>query len=264
MEKITTVELPKSSIHQYLIISDVHSDHYCENTWNTLLRHLKLLKRSKRRVIIAGDFLDCVHLMGKKTDLKKIAASNPILESVIIPESEKEFQWGNDRLDELQELTDHIYFLEGNHDWRYRNFADNYAPAAYVHNFDLSIQLRLKEREIVFIGYNDWLDIGNLSITHGMFHGTTHNKKHYEACRKNVIYGHVHHHNCTSFFSRGDAKKAWSLPCACKLNPDYRKNTDSNWTNGYASIMMKPNGNFNLHIHEIFDNELYLPNGIKV
>ena len=198
--------------------------------------------------------------MGKKTDFKNMCKSTDALE-YLSELSKKEFEWGNKVLDEMQGITDYIYFNAGNHDWRYDNFKDNWAPLAYAHNFDYKKRLNFEERGIPFVDYNDWLDIGELAITHGMFHGATHLKKHYEACGKSVIYGHVHHSDSKSFYFRNETKKAWSLPCMCNLNPEYIKNRDTNWSNGYATVAMKSNGNFNVHIHEIWDNELILPDG---
>jgi UDP-2,3-diacylglucosamine pyrophosphatase LpxH len=263
VSKITRVKLPeKGEIHSYIVASDWHSGALDIPTYKILIQHLKRIPKEQRRLVIDGDFLDCPHLMGKKTDFKRMSSSTFELESEIVPASLDEFSWGNGILDELQKLVEKIYFIEGNHDWRYRNFMDNWAPFAYKHNFDLIGQLNLKERGIPFIKYNDWLDVGNLAITHGMFHGATHNKKHYEAAGKSVMYGHVHHANSKSFFHRGETKKAWSLPCMCGLNPEYIKNTDNNWTNGYASLQVKHNGNFNVGIHEIWDQQLILDTGV--
>lgn len=262
--KITKIALPNDGeFHFYFVVSDWHSDHMNPKCYSILKQHMKIIPKECRRLVILGDFLDCVHLMGKKTDFKNMCKNTDTLEYVA-ELSELEFEWGNQVLDEMQELVDHIYFVSGNHDWRYDNFKDNWAPPAYAHNFDLKRNLKLEERGIPFVDYNDWIDIGNLSLTHGMFHGGTHLKKHYEACGNSVMYGHVHHADSKSFFFRGVTKKAWSLPCMCDLNPCYIKNRDSNWSNGYATVGMKPNGNFNVHINEIIDNELILADGTVI
>jgi hypothetical protein len=260
--KLNHIDPPKEGVDVYFIASDFHSEHLNMEAYTIFKKHIQLIKRDRRRIVILGDFLDCEHLMGKKPDFERWAQSVPIIEQVLIPKSQKEFEWGNYILSELQELSDYVYYVAGNHcGSRYDNWRDNYCPFEYKHHFDLKARLNLDERGIPLINYNDWLDVGNLSMTHGQFHGSTHLSKHYMACTKNVIYGHMHQAESKSFFHRGDAKKAWSLPCMCNLNPDYIKNRDMNWSNGYAVCCMKPNGNFNMHIHEIWDNELILSSG---
>ena len=259
--KITQISLPEDgSYHFYFIVSDWHSQYMNIGCYEILKKHISMIPKEFRRLIILGDFLDCPHLMGKKADFKNMCKSTETLEE-LSKVSEIEFLWGNNILDELQYLFGWIYFVEGNHDWRYKNFINNWAPIAYAHNFDLKRNLKLEERGIPFINYNDWLDIGNIALTHGMFHGATHLKKHMEACGKSTMYGHLHQADSKSFFFREQIKKAWSLPCMCDLNPEYIKNRDMNWSNGYGTMGMKSNGNFNIHIHEIFDGELILSDG---
>ena len=50
----------------------------------------------------------------------------------------------------------------------------------------------------------------------------------------------------------------------CGLNPFYIKNAENNWQNGYGSLFMKPNGNFNLYTHLVFDDELILNTGTVI
>ena len=46
------------------------------------------------------------------------------------------------------------------------------------------------------------------------------------------------------------------------LAPYYQlKRQENNWTNGYATAQVKHNGNFNVHIHETYDDELVLSTG---
>jgi UDP-2,3-diacylglucosamine pyrophosphatase LpxH len=233
-----------------------------DKVFQLMLKYGKLLPPEDRAIIIGGDFLDAPFLMERKKEFKE-ALKAKAFEEHFIPLAEEEILIGNSMLDAIQEVFPKVIFMQGNHDWRYGWFKDNCCPHAYKHNFDLELQLKLKERGIPVIEYNNWLDVGNMSITHGMFHGSTHCKKHYEASGgRNVIYGHVHHHECKSFMSRGHSKKAWSLPAMCDLNPEYMKNKDSNWTNGFASMHMKCNGNFNLYIHEMYDEKIVLPSGI--
>ncbi len=262
MTKVTTIKKPaKGEVHCYFFISDLHSEHLHQPTYDIFIKHLKMIPREQRRVVIGGDFLDCLHLMLKDGAMKKAAKKVDVIKDILIPQSEIEFEWGNMILDEIQKYCDYVYFISGNHDTRYHKWL-TYCPSEYAHHFDLPRRLNLKERGIPYVSYNDYLDVGTLSMTHGMWHSTTHLKKHIDGTDNyNIIYGHLHHGDSKSFYTRGKLKKAWSNPCMSALNPDYIKNRDTNWTNGYITFQMKSNGNFNLQVHEIFDNELILSNG---
>lgn len=261
MGKVTEVSLPGiNQIDTYFVVSDWHSFYMSQASYNIFKKHALIVPREQRRLIIAGDFLDAEHMMGKPHEMKKWARDNYLIED-LADESAKEFEWGNKILDEVQDLFDYVYFIEGNHDIRYSVFSERFCPIAYSHNFDQRKRLDFKKRGIPFVHYNDYLDVGKLAITHGMFHGASHNKKHLLAAGKSVMYGHLHTANSLAEFTRGELRKAWSLPCMCGLAPDYVKNRDMSWTNGYGTVSVKNNGNFNVHIHEIFDEELILSTG---
>lgn len=263
MSRVTEVALPKKGdVITYFIASDWHTDAMHRPSFEILKKHAKLVPRHQRRLIINGDFMDCVHLMMDNTTMNRAAKCVYTIEQILIPETEYEIQWANDILDECQKVFDYIYFIEGNHSYRYRKWIDH-CPHAYAHHFDYVKLLDLKGRGIPHVNYNDYLDISpNLTITHGSKHGRNHNKQHYEMVYQSIIYGHVHHHNCTSFSVRGIPHKSWSLPCMSDLAPAYQmKRGENNWTNGYATANVKSNGNFNVHIHEIYDDELVLPHG---
>ena len=254
---ITKVKLPKGEdIHTYFICNDWHTRELCLKTYNIFKKVAKMVPRSQRRLVINGDFIDAPMFFGKKSDLKKIAKNTDVLE-MIIEECDAEIQWGNDILDEMQKYFDWIYFIEGNHCWRYRNFCENYSPVQYQPHFNYVKRLGLHDRGIPFVKYNDWLD-----ITHGMFHSSTHLKKHLDVAKgQNVCYGHLHKYEEKAFPARGETLKAFSIPAMCTLNPEYLKNTETNWSNGFAQVNMMSNGKFTKYVHEITDGKLILPNG---
>lgn len=203
--------------------------------------------------------------MKKKESYKKFIGRPDGIEDHFLPLYEEEIEWGNNCLDILQKVFTEIVFISGNHDKpRIDTFLED-CPDAYLHNFNLQNSLNLHKRNILFIDYNNWLDIGEMSITHGMFHGPSALKKHYLASGgRSCIFGHVHHDNKESFMSRGKTKQVQSLPAMCDLNPDYIRNSETNWTNGYSILNMKPNGHFNYYTFTIWDNELVIPDGTVI
>lgn len=251
-------------MHHYVIAGDWHARFLCQNTFEKLLKFSETLPRENRALIINGDLLEADFLMPRNPEYKHHLKRRNY-EEFFAPRAEDELEIVNKILDKCQEYFDHIFYIAGNHDTpRYDNFMD-LVPHAFKHNFDVRNRLRLKERGINFYDYNCWLDIGEVSITHGMYHGTSCLKKHFEACEfRNVIFSHVHHAESKAFASRGKSKKAWSLPAMCNLNPEYMKNRDNNWTNGFGSLHVYDDGSFNFYVHEVINNNLTLPNGHRL
>lgn len=265
--KIPEIKPPsKGKVNTYFIAGDWHSLYLNQSSLNIMLDHAYLIPRENRKLIINGDFLDAEHLMAKNESFKTWFKRPDGIDEYFIPLSVEEFKIGNDILDRLATCFDEIIWLDGNHDWRYHWFY-SIVSHDYKHNFNLHEKLNLSKRGIkIIIPYNAWLDIGqNLSITHGMYHGTTCVKKHYEASgSKNVIFSHVHSYECKSFQVRGDTRNALSLPAMCNLNPHYIKGRETNWSNGYGIINHRPDDKFNFNVFQIWDDILYLPDGTKL
>lgn len=259
--KIAKMRAPSKGFTTAFIAGDWHTETLNMPTYNIMKAHALSLPPEMRNLIINGDFLDAPHIMPRNPQYKKWIKRSDGLDDFFVPESEREFKWGNEILDDLATVFNEIIFIYGNHDWRYDSFM-NISPA-YAHNFDLKSQLKLDSRKIDYVGYNEWLDWGEeLSITHGMYHGTTCHKKHYEASRgKNVIFSHVHYYGCKAFIVRGNTVQSWSLPAMCDLNPEYIKGRETNWSNGYGMIQMRADSSFNFNVFQIWDKKLILPDG---
>lgn len=258
----TTLKLPKEP-QMWFVASDWHGHHLHIPSFNLLLKHSNLLPKKQRNLIIGGDFFDFVEFMPKDAGFQQWKDRKDGVDEFFLPAYEREISWGNDTLDALQSHFNHVIIIWGNHDTpRIDHFLSKFCPEGYKPNFNLEKSLRLKERGIGSINYNDWLDFGELSITHGMYHGPSAHKKHFIASGgRNCLFGHVHSSECETFAARGNSRSVWSLPAMCGLNPHYIKNSEVSWQNGYATVFMKPNGNFNLNTHLVFDNQLLLPTG---
>jgi predicted phosphodiesterase len=262
MGQTTVVPTPKEP-QMWFIAGDWHYDQLSPACFEILIKHALSVPEKHRNLIINGDFLDLALFMPKNSDFQIWCNRKDGIEMFFLPEYEKEIKWGNDTLDALQSVFKKIIFVFGNHDKpRVDFFVNNHCQEAYKPHFNLVANLNLVKRNIGWVEYNDWLDIGNLTVTHGMSHGSTCIKKHYELSGgRNVVFSHVHTAECKTFASRGVTRAVWSLPSMANLNPHYIKNSDVSWQNGYGTFTMKPNGNFNMNIHLVIDNELCLPNG---
>lgn len=250
-------------IQHFIIASDWHSEHVHLPSFEILIKLAEKLGVNKTSLIILGDFLDVPYLMKKDEQFQKWSKRADALDNYFLPKLEEEMSLGNSILDRCNGKFKRIVYVEGNHELRLRWFSSQeFCPAAYKFNFCLKTKLKMHERGIEFVEYNDWVDLGdNLSLTHGMYHGPSALKKHFDAAGKSVMYGHVHSAEVKAFSCRGKTKKAWSLPTMGTLSPEYLKGAVNPWTNGFALVSLKPNGHFQTHIMEIWDNELILPNG---
>ena len=166
--------------------------------------------------------------------------------------------------EDLQKEFKTIVLMLGNHEYRIKLFREGPCPRKYVQDFSIKDALNLKKRGIKLIKYNDWIDIASLSVTHGMYAGQTALKRHYEACGRSVVYGHLHSHDEKSFIRRGKTIKAIGMPCMCSLNPDYLKNRENNWANGFGEFHFKSNGHFHHNIIHVWDDEAILPGGVII
>lgn len=252
---------PKKGQEGYIIAGDWHSFYLHQKSFDSLLKVSKLY--NIKNLIINGDFLDAEFLRVQDATTKKWINRPEGVDDYFIPKANEEIRWGNDIFDILQKYFKNIYFIEGNHDWRYHNIKSFLSPK-FQSEFDLKSRLFFKKRKIKYIFYNDWLDIGHLSITHGMYHGTSACKRHYEACGGNVIFSHVHQEEVKSFVRRGSTVQSRSLPAMCELNPEYLKNRETQWTNGFGSFWMKSDGTFNFYYFTLWNEELVLPCGRKI
>lgn len=268
MSKVTKLKLPKrGEIHHYLVASDWHSHFLNADCYSILKKHAKLLPKKSRKLIILGDFLDAWYCMGKNELFKTYIKRASGVDEFFLPHYQKEILWANEKLDELQKIFPEIIFVHGNHDQPRFDFLCSKLPPSLAYNFDMNRDLGFIKRKIKTINYNDWLDIGKpdsakgISLTHGMFHGSTCLKKHYEACHRSVIFGHVHKDEKKTFISRGESRQAHSLPAMCDLAPDYMRNSDSDWTNGYGYLGVRNDGCYQFHTCNMWSKALMLPGG---
>ena len=260
MTKGLKVQIPKrhDEVVSFIVAGDFHGKYMDTPTYRYLCKIAKMW--DIKNLIINGDFLDVEHLYTKEDNYRKWVKRGDGMEEFFVPKTENECVWGEMVLDDFQTYFNNIWYLMGNHEARYWNF-QKICPVAYQHNFNIPEQLNLEKRNITWLPYNDWLDIGSVAITHGMYHGTTACKRHYEAAGGNVIFSHIHYEEIKSFVRRGWNVQSRSIPAMCNLNPAYMKNRDNNWSNGFGVLHVRGNGMFNFYTFTVWGNKLMLPDG---
>ena len=58
-----------------------------------------------------------------------------------------------------------------------------------------------------------------------------------------------------------ESHTATQIPCACEMNPHYRRNQPNSWLNGFGVFYILPNGNFSLYPVVAVDGVFVAPNG---
>jgi predicted phosphodiesterase len=156
--------------------------------------------------------------------------------------------------------ADKIYFIEGNHEFRVRKFLESY-PAG-VGFIEIPIAMKLEERGIKWVEMNDWVRLGKLFFTHGVYYNVYHARKHVDTYQRNMIYGHTHAIQVHSGFHPFDKKLphvAKSIGCLCDLNPDYMKNRPNQWVNAFYICEIETSGIFSDNIITIVNGEFRIP-----
>lgn len=265
MSKVHTLPKPKKGeVHSYFLFSDVHDFKMDRPTFDIAIKMAKMVPKSQRRLIIMGDLLDYPEFMKKRNPLyRKHLKSATGIEDYFIPAMDKAVSWGNDFMDEVSKVFPHITYICGNHDWRPIDFMETDCPVEYRPYFDLRERLALRPRGIEFIPYNDFLKIGNVMLTHGMYHGTTAVKKHVESAGMSCIFGHVHQHELRPFDRVGDTVIGCSLPCMSNLNPHYIRNRVNKWTLGFGMLHIDYNS-FHLDVKTVWNGKLINDNGMVI
>jgi len=261
MDNVLKMKLPQTpdEIYHCFVVSDLHSYHLHQPSFDILLQHSKKFK--KPYLIINGDLMDFVFLMKKNPSYQKWIKRTDGVDKFFLPEWDKENEVVNNILDMLQKHFVKIVFLAGNHSQpRIEEFIKE-IPHDQRPHFDLQKALRLKERAIVYIPYGVWLDVGEISLIHGIYHNVNSHKSHHEICGRSLIFGHIHKAKMVPFKHRGKTHHVWSLPCMSTLNPDYMKKKANDWDLGYGLLHIQWNGKFSFNMFIIEDNQLILPSG---
>lgn len=258
--KVNVIEHDKKKNTHFILIADLHEKHLDRKCLDITLQYARI--HLIKNCIILGDFLDLEYLMPKNHEFKKWIGRNDAIEEFFLPKWEESCLWANTILDELQQVFKKIYYLKGNHSQRVDYFRDEFCLAEYRHHFDLKEKIGAAKRGIEVYEYNDYLDVGSVCLHHGMYHSPSHFKNHFLSAEgMSVIVGHLHRYERMAFVSRGKSKSVTSLPCMCHKNPQYMKNKDNSWDNGFGHLIVKPNSHFNLNVFCIWDDELCLPDG---
>jgi hypothetical protein len=155
-------------------------------------------------------------------------------------------------------LERHI-MLQGNHEAWIEMLLDE--QPAFEGMVEVEKNLNLKSRGIEWIDQRKHARIGHLYFIHGNY------KKGYTAAYaakaiaqlygKNILFGHFHSNQVYSASTPFDSQpyQVTGVGCLCDLNPIWKQNEPSAWTNALWVGYILPNGNYHGHTINIINNQ---------
>lgn len=190
-------------------------------------------------VVIMGDFLD----------LQSVAHWNTKTPGRVIEHNlGRDFKSGNFCLDSLQQMTDKITYLEGNHEaWLTQAMERDIGLREHL---ELRDCLRLPDRGIDLIPENGVYRIGEARMTHGWFAGIYHARATADAAMTNMFYGHTHDVQSFSKTKRPGHEPiiAQSCGCLCDMNPCYLRGKPNRWASGFLILYIRDDGTFTHYV----------------
>lgn len=198
-------------------------------------------------VYLLGDFADCCSLSHWNLQKRRKMEGKRHKAEVALVDKELQF---------LEKHCKKIVWIEGNHEnWVEQYLDKNPEIEGLVEYPEL---LRLKERGIKWVPWNTLHKVGHLYLTHGMYVNEYHAKKHLDVLGCNICYCHTHKSQThTKNIVMQKTQKAWCLSCLCDKKAEYLKGKTGNWDEGFATLYVASNGEFNLYPIDIINNRFY-------
>lgn len=235
----------KSGYHA-VVLPDVHvTVDGVKPAYEVVKRFIKRVKPDK--IVLAGDFAECEPLshwlLSKKVRLKKQSHREEV--DMIAKE-----------LDYLQKYCGEIIWLEGNHERWVELYLEEHPEMQ--NEIEYQNMLDLEGRGIKWVPHHDLYWLGKLAVTHGLYLGENHAKKHLMSYGCNIMYGHTHRSDMhTMNMVMQPTIKAWGLSCLCGKKPHFMKNKPAKWDEGFGDVYVADNGEFNAYIVDIINNRFY-------
>lgn len=230
-----------------VIIGDVHIPHQDEPSLKAMLQCLGDLKPT--RMVVNGDFLD-YGVISHWTENKR--------RTLELQRLKNDYIIGNSLLDEIDiRLPKNCQkdFLKGNHEVWVDDLLEKMPALEGL--IEPEPLLNLKERGYKVTEYNDFIHIGKLSVTHGIYATGNSVKKHLDELKVNVLFGHTH--TIASMLSSSPAREiafsGYNHGCLCNLSPDYMRGRPHGWSHGFAIVHIYPNEYFEVHLIRIIDGK---------
>lgn len=234
--------------HIEVVLNDIHIPNENRKALSCALQAIKHIKPNG--ITLNGDIMDCG--VFSRHDRHKLPKST-WTDSQFYKASAYDYRRMEVFLDAIDAAAPRArkrYEL-GNHEVWLQDFIAE-SPITRVPKFSLEHRLALKKRKYRVYGYNDFMRLGKLYVTHGIYTGQNHAKKHLQEMGASILYGHLHNIEVASKVTPAKTSHmAWANGCLCNMNPAYLRNKPQNWNHSFAVVYTWPGGDFQVDIVRI-------------
>ncbi len=155
-----------------------------------------------------------------------------------------------------------IIYLEGNHeDWINQFLRHGTNPQLFDELYKLGLDitlskiLELEKHKVKLFHMNKLVRIGKLTVTHGLYTGNNHAKKHLEGVKSSILYGHCHDTKAFIETSIEGPVVAQSLGTLARLDPSFLRGLLNNWEHAFGDIYFFRDGSFSHTVPKIKDGK---------
>lgn len=233
-KKVKEIEIPGFAV----FLPDAHiQDNGTSNAYKVCKQFIKDMQPNK--IIIPGDWMDVASFSAWDRDKRQLMEGR---------RWKKECCVANIELDFLQENSEEVVFLGGNHEDRVRRYVEIHPEVEGL--VEVELMLKLKERGIKWIPYTsqEVYMLGKLLATHGWITTENYTKKTLEKIGCNCVVCHTHRPQ--TYFATSkmtEAKFCWGLGTLGDLEPEYLAGKPSTSNHGFGVCSYKKNGNFSFY-----------------
>lgn len=236
-----------------VIFPDIHFPMQDEKAFTCALEVLKAVKPSA--FLCLGDFAEGASVSHWQWSKKK----RPPLEYQL-PAIKEEVELVNKGLDRIDQACNTAgvkkkIMTMGNHELWFDNFVEE---NPYLKQYGAMKAFRIKERGYDAHPYGKYVRIlgSKLYAYHGgHYSGVNHPRSHVMNLGVNIIYGHTHDSLKSVVTHLTGAKMAYSMGCLCKMEKEFLKNRQTNWTHNVGVLDIFNDGNFNLNVLTIIKGQ---------
>ena len=255
---------PRAGSHLVFVLPDIHFPHQDPEALECALQAHALLR--PRRTVFLGDVLDAQAFSEHPVKSHAERRAGTFYETEVEP--------ARALLERVEENTDEIAFIEGNHEFRVERAMVNLGLeedlAALVSPRRLLSEGRTKP--FTWIPYSGTLPhyqiAQDLIAVHGWSWCRHAAAKHLELARsRSVVFGHVH--RAQSFSTRDPITdrivRAWTPGCLSRLQPLYQTSSPTEWIHGFSLVWVSDDlERWTSYSPTISRGQCVLPDGRKV
>ena len=243
ISKTKIPENPKNKFKTYVVVGDIHAPKENKPALKAVFKLMDDIKFDG--IINLGDMVDlsCISHFNKtrhKTLEGLRLKSDYIIANGILDEFDKRLPKGAEK-----------YFLKGNHELWADQLVDEIPALEGI--FDPLECMKLKERGYKTCGYNEFVKLGKMNFTHGIYAGSNPVTKHVNETKVNIGFGHTHQLEMKFFNSpaRETAIAGYNFGTLGTLSPEYTKGRPNNWNAGFGVFYLFPDGSFDVQLIRI-------------